>query len=558
MDDSSDQGKWHRSDLCRGRRGVGRHRALAQVIEVVSGVCAVWWAVRNSRVTAGHVPRSGYPGGEEAGHRRDATMIEPTQRAGARGCAGCGAALASDNTARLCGKCHREQRDQLAYPPRHKREFFDTDEFKSAFDSHHIGRVFRAYRNHPRHLHLYGKALNQELLGRWLGLTQAQVSKLENGKPEQNIEVLSSYAKTLHLPQDMLWWLLPGQSRIPLQSSVPAALDAPSGKSLEDLRSGLTDVFTSAFLRDSGVDGLEQDALRMGRATRFTSPDLLVRDLESNLTDLRQIIANCRSDALSRRLARVGAQLAGLMSLSLLKLDDRANSGNWARTARLLASETGDPNLRSWVQAQESYFQFYDQNYAGTVDAAQYAQELESTTPGVGSALAAAIEARAYALMGDRSGAMRAMARVETYLSHLAGDAVVPSAFGYNEAQFRFHQGSALTRLGVVTEALKVQDRALEICPQEDFMDRALVLFDRADCLAIDGDVASAIELATNTLETLESSQARGLIVNRARETLLALPAGELHRPGAMELQEVISSLSEDQGGSSEIGDRNG
>jgi hypothetical protein len=32
------------------------------------------------------------------------------------------------------------------------------------------------------------KALNQELLGRWRGLTQAQVSKFENGKPEQNIK----------------------------------------------------------------------------------------------------------------------------------------------------------------------------------------------------------------------------------------------------------------------------------------------------------------------------------------------------------------------------------
>jgi DNA-binding XRE family transcriptional regulator len=133
-------------------------------------------------------------------------MIGPTQRAEARSCAGCGTTLANDNTGRLCSKCHREQRDQLAYPPRLKHDFFDTDEFKSAFASHHIGKVFRAYRNHPRHLQLYGKALNQEVLGRWLGLTQAKVSKLENGKPEQDIEILSEYAKILHLPQNMLWW----------------------------------------------------------------------------------------------------------------------------------------------------------------------------------------------------------------------------------------------------------------------------------------------------------------------------------------------------------------
>jgi hypothetical protein len=93
---------------------------------------------------------------------------------GRRRCQGCGSALAADNTARLCSSCLRQERDQLRRPPTHLRDgFFETDEFRAAFESQHIGKVFRAYRNHPRHLQLFGKALNQELLGRWLGLTQA-------------------------------------------------------------------------------------------------------------------------------------------------------------------------------------------------------------------------------------------------------------------------------------------------------------------------------------------------------------------------------------------------
>jgi DNA-binding XRE family transcriptional regulator len=127
---------------------------------------------------------------------------------------GCGTVLAADNTARLCGKCYREQHDQLRTPPTLRNEFFETDEFHAAFESQHIGKVFKVYRNHPRHLRLFGKALNQELLGRWLGLTQAQVSKLENGKPEQNLEALRNYARILHLPQHMLWFDFPGQSRL--------------------------------------------------------------------------------------------------------------------------------------------------------------------------------------------------------------------------------------------------------------------------------------------------------------------------------------------------------
>jgi hypothetical protein len=33
------------------------------------------------------------------------------------------------------------------------------------------------------------------------------------GRPEQNLEALRNYAKILHLPQHMLWFDLPGQSR---------------------------------------------------------------------------------------------------------------------------------------------------------------------------------------------------------------------------------------------------------------------------------------------------------------------------------------------------------
>ncbi|MFC5111994.1 hypothetical protein [Kibdelosporangium philippinense] len=120
--------------------------------------------------------------------------------------------LATDNTARLCGRCHRDERDQLGAPPALKTEFFETDAFRAAFESQHIGKVFKAYRNHPRHLQMYGKALKQELLGRWLGLTQAQVSKLENGKPEQNLEALRNYAGILHLPEHLLWFDFPEEA----------------------------------------------------------------------------------------------------------------------------------------------------------------------------------------------------------------------------------------------------------------------------------------------------------------------------------------------------------
>jgi hypothetical protein len=132
-----------------------------------------------------------------------------------RRCQSCRVPLAADNTARLCGRCRREQHDQLGSAPvRYNREFFETDAFRAAFQSRNMGRVFTAYRNHPRHLTLFGKALNQETLGRWLGLNQAQVSKIErNSRPETRLDILIDWSKILHLPPEMLWFDMPAQSR---------------------------------------------------------------------------------------------------------------------------------------------------------------------------------------------------------------------------------------------------------------------------------------------------------------------------------------------------------
>jgi hypothetical protein len=131
-------------------------------------------------------------GGDQMGTFGPQRSARSGALSGGRRCTGCGTVLAADNTARMCSRCHREKRDELREPPKLKDEFFETDELRAAFESRHIGEVFKAYRNHPRHLHVYGKALNQELLGRWLGLNQAQVSKLENAaEPEQNLAVSS-------------------------------------------------------------------------------------------------------------------------------------------------------------------------------------------------------------------------------------------------------------------------------------------------------------------------------------------------------------------------------
>jgi transcriptional regulator with XRE-family HTH domain len=71
-----------------------------------------------------------------------------------------------------------------------------------------MGRVLYAYRTHPHH----GRALTQEQVGNWLGLTQAQLSRIENGRAPEELTKLIRYAQILGIPGRLLWFALPAAS----------------------------------------------------------------------------------------------------------------------------------------------------------------------------------------------------------------------------------------------------------------------------------------------------------------------------------------------------------
>lgn len=86
------------------------------------------------------------------------------------------------------------------------------------------------------------------------------------------------------------------------------------------------------------------------------------------------------------------------------------------------------------------------------------------------------------------------------------------------------------------------QDRALEVVPLGDFMDRALVRLDRAMCLAQDGDAVGATTCATDGLLALTAEQRRGIITGRAREILVMLPERERLSSSGRDLHELLNS----------------
>jgi hypothetical protein len=140
-----------------------------------------------------------------------------------RYCGRCGGRLARDNIGARCTACSRRDGDGLSEPPVVPAEFWAADQMRDALAAWHMGRVIRAYRTHPYH----GRPVSQDTAGRWLGLTQAQVSRIERGQAPSELSKLICYARILAIPPELLWFAMPAESPgQPARQNTPAAVPA--------------------------------------------------------------------------------------------------------------------------------------------------------------------------------------------------------------------------------------------------------------------------------------------------------------------------------------------
>jgi transcriptional regulator with XRE-family HTH domain len=328
----------------------------------------------------------------------------------------------------------------------------------------------------------------------------------------------------------------------------PATVPAPGpARQAEQLRRRLHEAIASGMTSEASVEDWERTAFDYGRATRFRPAGVLLHDLSTDCAELLTQLDRRHPASALRRLTRVSAQMAGLMFLTLIKLDERPAARAWARTAYLAADEAGDPALRSWVRAQEAYVHFYSGDIREAIVVASHAAAVAGRSPSVGVALAAALQARAHAVIGDTAATHASVDAAERALADLDDGDLIASAFGYNEAQLRFHEGNAYTHLHDSARAWAAQQRALELYDPIDYLDRALVHLDRMSCLNSDGDAGDAIGYGTATLTALTADQRRGMIDIRAREVIDAFPPAQWALPAARELREMVTLPATDE-----------
>jgi len=123
-----------------------------------------------------------------------------------RCCNRCGARLARDNPDRRCAACQHKGRDELLSPPAVPTTFWNAPVMRDAFARRHMGHVIRAFRLHP----LHGRdVISQRTVAEWVGLTQAQLSRIETGAPIVHLDRLIQWACLLRIPEAYLWFELP-------------------------------------------------------------------------------------------------------------------------------------------------------------------------------------------------------------------------------------------------------------------------------------------------------------------------------------------------------------
>lgn len=278
---------------------------------------------------------------------------------------------------------------------------------------------------------MYGKALNQELLGRWLGLTQARVSKVELGKAEQNLDTLRNYAKVLHLPHHMLWFDFPGETRLRLAKS--------PGRS--DIDCVIAEILASGTA-DEAIDQLSL-ATRSLAESHTQAPAARVLEQVLLLHEQAQaLLGGSQRLGQRRELFRIESDLLAHACLLLDDLKQNVIAQRYGAAALCFAQESGTSEAIARTALAKALR--WADRLIESADMAQLGYERSSEAP-VRIQLASQ-EANAAALLGNITRAEEALRRAD-----LAAE-VMPSDSGTSAWSFPAGR-QAIFALAVAIEA---------------------------------------------------------------------------------------------------------
>ncbi|WP_394620994.1 helix-turn-helix domain-containing protein [Lentzea sp. JNUCC 0626] len=300
---------------------------------------------------------------------------------------------------------------------------------REALRAKHFGRFLYAYR------HAHTPVITQQKMGDWLGLSQAQVSRLEGAeKPPSDLDKLEKWAGVLAVPADLLWFDLGDTSdesgvapekanledvdRRELLKFAGAALAAGSGL-LDSPWQRVADLLTRQSPADAiAVKLIEEKTTDFFRSEETQPARELVVSLQTHRLQIMQLVKTTADDSLRRRLLSAAGETAALEGWSLFDVDRTTPAKNRYETAIDLARQAGDNALEACVLAYWSYLAADQKDPYGAV---RLLADASAKVRGAAAATQSWVSARRaeeLAGLGDASGTLRALDNAMTVFDY--------------------------------------------------------------------------------------------------------------------------------------------
>lgn len=522
--------------------------------------------------------QSGYPG-HQAPTTPPAWYLSRRKRswwATGRGCARCNTRLALDNADRFCSACRSKANDALVKPPVFPRSFWVDAHMTAALDSWHMGKVLSAYRTHPQHR----RTLPQELVAGWL--TQAQLSRIESGRPPEELSKLIHWANVLGIPSDLLWFKLPSDRRPSMQRGASASFSqarrqAPVRRAIDHTplpvsEHAMADVQRRTLL-STGIAALTLPALGLDDLKRIAAAlEDARRYFDHEIVDyFEQHITNCANDdgargpretlpmvlgilgaiehhartvkpEIRRRLVAVGAQSAEFAGWLYRDSATPKLADYWRDRAVEWAQEAGDLPMQGYILLKKSQAAWDSRDAVRMLTLAQAAQDGPWRLPPRVRAEAAQQEARGHAMLGAD---FPVVERKLDEARELLGEAAEASD---DESQLSAHYDETLLAMQTAicyAEAGKPR-QAVEIYRQElsarAFSRRDYGYFQSlmANTLAAAGEPDEAARVGMGALEVAASTDSRRTVQELRRLTGRLEPWA--NRATVRELREALTA----------------
>jgi len=383
----------------------------------------------------------------------------------------CGTRLARDHAADLCNPCEKRLAALRAAPPYPPPEFWETEQFRDAFVLQHIGQVSRAYRKHPHHISLYGKdGIPQEIVAGWLNLTQAQISRIENGAPVRHLDNLAHWATTLCIPEHLLWFKLPGQQArvtdkrpLPVTSTPPFAGEPSSLLAISNRALSGDRADASAMQAFRAADRQVGGGHLYATVVKYLHSEVAPRLFGSDQASDGQLLYNG---------AAALTEMAGWMAHDAGR--DTSARQHFNRALDLVRIG-GDRQLGAHVLASMSHLAHHVDQPEEAIQLAQRGRHALKDGPRLPEleARLLAMQARGFAALREPGRCTQLLVQAETALAVSAAGEPSPWVSGFDEGALASEAARCMRRLGDLSEAQRQAERVIALRPGDRTRSRA-------------------------------------------------------------------------------------